>query len=293
MAQGGRICFSTSRDEGCSWSKPEILYDGPYDDRDPSIVQLKNGRLICNFFSLSPGDKPRSYISEGSWLTTSDDLGKTWSAPRRVFEDYYCSSPIHELSNGRLIMGLYHADYQNGKKWGKVVWGNGAVALSDDGGDTWTAPIDIPTKVRLDAETDVIQLKDGTLWAAERNSFAPAPMYYSTSTDGGATWSDSGALTFAGQCPCLLRTTQGVILLGYRAFDENKKAYTAIRYSLDECRTWSDRIVVDSTVGAYPSMVNMKNGNVLIAYYEENPGSSSNIRLRTITINSLPETGAK
>ena len=50
--KGGRIAYCTSTNEGHSWSKAKTLYDGPDDDRDPSIVQLKNGQLICNFFSL-------------------------------------------------------------------------------------------------------------------------------------------------------------------------------------------------------------------------------------------------
>ena len=32
--------------------------------------------------------------------------------------------------------------------------------------------------------------------------------------------------------------------------------------------------MVDEVGGAYPSMVNLKDGSVLIVYYEEGPGSS-------------------
>ena len=108
LPKGGRICYCTSADEGRTWSPAEILYDSPDDDRDPSIVQLKNGQLICNFFSLRKATEPgKPWIGLGSWLVTSTDLGKTWSAPRQVSAAYYCSSPIRELSDGRLILGLY------------------------------------------------------------------------------------------------------------------------------------------------------------------------------------------
>ena len=66
------------------------FYDGPEDDRDPSIVQLKNGRMICNFFSLR--QVPERGL--GVWTITSDDLGKTWSASRQIYGlSYYCETP--------------------------------------------------------------------------------------------------------------------------------------------------------------------------------------------------------
>jgi hypothetical protein len=53
---------------------------------------------------------------------------------------------------------------------------------------------------------------------------------------------------------------------------------TSLHYSLDECQTWSDNVLVDDFIGAYPSMVNLKDGSVLIVYYEE--GERSSIRAR-------------
>ena len=50
--KGGRIDAAFSKDEGRTWSAARVLYDGPDDDRDPSIVQLPSGKLLCNFFSL-------------------------------------------------------------------------------------------------------------------------------------------------------------------------------------------------------------------------------------------------
>jgi hypothetical protein len=42
--------------------------------------------------------------------------------------------------------------------------------------------------------------------------------------------------------------------------------------------------VVDEVGGAYPSMVNLKDGSILIVYYEE--GTGSNIRARRFQIDS-------
>lgn len=255
LPKGGRISYCFSSDEGATWSEAKTLYDGPDDDRDPSIVQLKSGRLICNFFSLRKGKTEGSYEGLGSWIVTSDDLGKTWSEPRQISKSHYCSSPIRELSNGRLILGLYTENAQQSQ---------GSVVFSDDGGKTWQPEVLIDNGgVRLDAETDVIELKDGALYAAQRPQMA-----YATSRDHGTSWSASKPIGFQGHCPYFLRTKDDVILLAFRL------PHTSLRYSRDECRTWSDNVVIDEVIGAYPSMVNLKDGSVLVVYYEEGAGSS-------------------
>lgn len=265
LPKGGRIAYCTSNDEGRTWSDAQTLYDGPDDDRDPSIVQLKNGTLICNFFSLRKLDPPpksgKKWRGLGTWIVTSDDLGKTWSPPRQISVDHYCSSPIRELSTGRLILGLYaEADGS----------AHGATIHSDDGGRTWSEPASIDNAgIRLDAETDVIELADGSLFAVQR----PA-MCSSISKDGGQTWSKSEKMGFPGHCPYLLRTADDIILLGIRL------PQTSLRYSTDECRTWSESVLVDDFIGAYPSLVNLRDGSVLVVYYEE--GKGSNIRAKRL-----------
>jgi len=255
LPKGGRICYCTSTDEGHTWSKAEVLFDSPDDDRDPSIFQLSNGQLICNFFSLRKAiETGRRWIGLGTWIVVSDNLGKTWSPPRQLFDSYYCSAPIRELSDGRLILGLYRERPETSA---------GAVGISDDSGKTWKL-IDIDNGgFRLDAETDVIELADGTLYAAQRPQ-----MCFSISKDRGNTWSVSEPIGFPGHCPYFHRTGDGVVLLAHRV------PATSLHFSLDECKTWSENVHVDDVGGAYPSMVNLTDGSVLIVYYEEGAGSS-------------------
>lgn len=257
---GGRINYCTSSDEGRTWTPSETLYDGPHDDRDPSIVQLKNGRLLCSFFSIKKSaDTGKLFEGLGSFVISSDDMGKTWTEPQQISKTYYCSSPIRELSDGRLILGLYAEDERGSF---------GAITCSDDGGKTWTKPIDMDNGgYKLDAETDVIELRDGTLYAALRPT-----MCFSVSKDRGESWTVCKPIGFQGHSPYFHRTPDGIILLAHRL------PGTSLHYSLDDAKTWSENVLVDDLIGAYPSMVTLKDGTILVVYYEE--GSHSNIRAR-------------
>jgi predicted neuraminidase len=253
--KGGRIACCYSSDEGKTWTPAETLYDGPNDDRDPSITQLKDGRLLCNFFSLEKtGEKKEHpWRGLGTWVVESKDLGKTWSEPQPISKEYYASAPIRELADGRLILGLYADNH-------------GAVTISADKGKTWSKPIDIDSGGKeLDAETDVIELANGNLFAALRGR---KEMCWSTSEDGGKTWTVAESFGFPGHCPYLHRPDDGSIVMAFRL------PQTSMRISHDEGNTWSDNIVVDDVGGAYPSMVDLDDSSVLIVYYEEGEGSS-------------------
>jgi Neuraminidase (sialidase) len=253
LPKGGRISGCYSSDEGQTWTKAETIIDTPFDDRDPSVVQLPDGRILLTFFTYVPQPGKRAHTE--TLISESNDNGKTWSEPKKLFEEIPVSQPIRILSDGTLLMPLYLFNNQQS---------SGAVSLSYDNGKTWSEVIVIPNGGhQLDAETDVIDLKGGTLYAIQRPW-----MGVSYSKDKGKTWSVSEHAGFEGHCPYLLRTKNDVILLATRSPN------TSIRISRDECKTWSAPILVDHFIGAYPSMVELKDGSILIVYYEEGAGSS-------------------
>jgi sialidase-1 len=264
--RGGRICQVRSRDDGRTWSAPRVLFDGPLDDRDPHIARMRDGMVLCSFFTYEPPDpkSPGQLARCVTCLVASRDGGETWETePRRVAPGWPASAPVREMPDGTRLLGIYREE--KGGAWGGLI-------RSADAGQTWSAPIPIgkDSGVRLDAETDFVLLKDGTLYAALRGD--RTNMHFATSRDLGRTWSGVKDIGFAGHCPHFLRLSTGEILLTHRL------PKTALHVSRDEAATWQGPYQIDSTIGAYPSTLERKDGTILVVYYEE--GAGSGIRAR-------------
>jgi sialidase-1 len=260
--RGGRICSVRSRDEGRTWSVPRVVYDGPIDDRDPHIALMRDGTAVCSFFTYRP--QPGSQALCDTCLVISQDGGETWGGePQVVAPGWPSSAPVRELADGTRILGVYREE--NATAYGGII-------RSTNGGKTWCAPIPIgkDSGVRLDAETDFVRLKDGTLYAALRGD--RVNMHFATSSDGGLNWSMVKDLGVPGHCPHFTRLSTGEILLTHRL------PLTALHISRDDAKTWQGPFQIDTTPGAYASTVELKDGTVLVVYYEE--GAASAIRAR-------------
>jgi sialidase-1 len=264
--KGGRICMVRSSDEGKTWTPPQVAYDSPLDDRDPHIAQMRDGTVVCSFFTYEQRDPktPGQYGPCATCLVISRDGGKTWESEHRVVaQDWPSSAPVRELPDGTRILGVYHED-------GATAYGG--IIRSTDAGKTWCEPIPIGkgSGVRLDAETDFVLLKDGTLYAALRGD--KVNMHYATSPDKGLTWSAVKDIGFVGHCPHFTRLSGGEILLTHRL------PKTALHVSRDEAKTWQGPYAIDDTIGAYASTIELKDGTVLVVYYEEGQGSAVRAR---------------
>lgn len=263
--KGGRICMVRSKDEGRTWTAPRVLFDSSVDDRDPHIAQMRDGTVVCTFFTRY--EKERKFSCD-TCMVTSNDGAETWpSEPRIVLAGWPCSAPVRELRDGTRLLGVYREE--SGTAYGGVI-------RSIDAGKSWSAPIPIGKNsgVRLDAETDLVRLKDGTIYAALRGD--RVNMHFATSSDEGLTWSPVKDIGFSGHCPHFTRLSSGEILLSHRL------PLTALHVSRDEAKTWEGPFLIDSTGGAYPSTVELKDGSVLIVYYEE--GKASAIRARRFKV---------
>ncbi|MEP6757206.1 MAG: sialidase family protein [Chthonomonadales bacterium] len=257
LPKGGRVCMIRSKDEGKTWGDPMTIVDTPADDRDPSICSLPNGDLLCNFFIYGKNAECDTCVAR------SRDGGATWSEPEIVAPRFATSSPIRRLRSGRLLLPIYTVDGGGKRSFP-------AVCLSDNGGKSWSSahPIAQSSGMTLD-ETDFFERMDGTILAVMRQVMCGAE-----SKDGGVTWGAPFELGFPGHCPYMLMTRNGVLLMAHRVPE------TSLHYSVDEGRTWQGPILIDHFIGAYPSMVNLKDGQVLVVFYEEGKGSA----IRAVTL---------
>jgi len=273
LPNGARIALCRSRDNGLTWSPAEVVADTPIDDRDPSIIALPNGELLVTFMTY---DSKRAAGTHQVFSVRSSDNGKTWSQPQPVDTPFTqleaISTPPRLMPDGRLLLTPYgnHTGHTRGYK-------HAAVLESRDLGRTWTTlaevksqqPFEVGGKQKnlptLLLEPDLVRLDDGRLLMLCR----PA-MVWTESRDNGRTWSEPQEVGISGDCPYLLLTSKGVLLCGIR---HRPTKSTCVIYSLDQGRTWTGPITLDNVLGAYPSMVELPDGRILVVYYTEGKGS--------------------
>lgn len=171
----------------------------------PSLVRLASGELVATF-DLGQGVESLDYATH---LSRSRDEGRTWEAPRRLFEDTAARRATHSVRLGRTSGGLLVAfgarSYRDDPEEGLTNRANlGYVPMdliqltSRDGGHTWEGPRTIPPPlVGPSFETchSVIELADGRwLWPTSTwkgwNGEAPNGMkaVALVSCDLGETW---------------------------------------------------------------------------------------------------------
>ncbi|HID77361.1 MAG TPA: DUF1080 domain-containing protein [Planctomycetaceae bacterium] len=263
LPRGARIAMCRSKDDGLTWSPAETVVDTPIDDRDPSIIELPSGDLLVSFMNF---DLRRTTGTHQAFTVRSSDAGKTWSKPKPIDTPFTqleaVSTPPRLMPDGRLLLTVYGNNRGDPRSYKHA-----AVLESRDEGRSWTTLSEIKSTEHLLLEPDLVRLPDGRLLVMMR----PA-LTWSESSDGGHTWTDPRPVGIQGDCPYLLLTSKDVLLCGIRHRDT---VSTAVLYSPDFGRTWRGPTTIDTVPGAYPSMVELPDGRILVVYY--NGGSASDI----------------
>lgn len=306
----GRVELMRSHDDGKSWGWPQVLLDGPIDDRDAGVVETAKGSLLVTTFtslayeaelqkmekkSLPPGKEKLEHdllllewraahnrISAeqrqqelGTWMIRSTDGGVTWSARFAVPLNSPHGPTV--LRDGRLIYA------------GKALWKDERIGVceSKDDGVTWEWLATIPARPGDDPkqyhELHAVETSNGTLLAHIRNHNKPneRETLQSESMDGGRTWSVPHSIGVWGLPSHLLRLRDGRLLMsyGYRRQPIGNLA----RVSVDNGSTWSEPLTIsdDAKSGdmGYPSTIECDDGTLVTVWYELLAGSP-NAQLR-------------
>ncbi len=294
----GRVELMRSKDEGQTWSWPEVVIDGPIDDRDAGIVETAKGTLLVTTFT-SLAYEPILYKAEqaGNWeadklsrwraahnrinaeqrqaalgvlMKRSTDGGVNWSGTYDCLVDSP-HGPV-QLADGRLLYA------------GKDLWrepNRVGVCESKDDGQTWSWLAEIPAREGDDHkqyhELHAVETADDRIVVQIRNhnSKNAGETLQSESSDGGKTWSQPHAIGVWGLPSHLLRLRDDRLLMsyGHRRAPLGNQA----RVSEDHGRTWSEPLLLsaDGTSGdlGYPSTVQLTDGSLLTVWYESLKGS--------------------
>ena len=175
------IYYRTSADDGASWSPEKTVQDDDFNLFDPAVVGTPSGRVIVAWRVDGPEGRRIQY-------STTDDGGATWVGhptpydPERVHD---VDQPALAVAPSGDIWLIYRAVVE--EQWG--LW----YQVSIDDGETWSGPERLQDGHH---RTSIAGTTDGLVLAWQQGrwndelGFHNGDVYYRTSDDEGATWSD-------------------------------------------------------------------------------------------------------
>ena len=286
---GGRVMITRSTDEGKTWSKPETLIDTPADDRHPAFVELKDGTILCSFFTYAGEPKNGDLSKEPAarvWFIRSFDGGRTWEKqPRRLQTPFLydeTDGPLLRLSDGSVLVAV------NGRaKTGPP--DHAGILRTADRGETWNLLSSVKADHEL-LEVCVAALPNGNLVMMARPEGDIC-----WSRDGGRTWTPPQNFGMRMFAPSLYILRNGTLLCLHGSYAPGHAGLRVI-FSSDNGHTWiapsrDHGFLVDSAYG-YGKAMELNDGSLFIAYIATGGHSAhdaSNNAIRSIRLRVRPD----
>ena len=300
----GKAVLMFGTPDASKWGLPQVLRDSHLDDRDCSVLNMGNGKLMAAWFNwkeemyfkrpfyqmLNDSTTNEDYIQiiahlrsldietqekdYGSWICMSYDNGFTWGEPNRC-EIASFHGPMM-LNDGSV---LYLGKDIDGKETG----GTNRAYRSTNDGKTWEYVSDIPlaegiTYLNL-VDPHGVQLPNGRIICHIRYQNSQNPELYgrfsvfqTISDNNGKTWTIPEPLGVIGSPPHLIRHSSGALISVYGRRD--KPYGESAMVSLDDGETWIKEIILrddtkDPDLG-FPSSVELPDGSIYTIYYQYN-----------------------
>ena len=177
-----------------SWTTPVALSATGQYRKDPRITSSSDGSTLTAVWAANDGS---NYIAQAA---TSTDGGATWSAPVDLSaggNDAHSPHLVGSADGARLTAVWTYFDNESFAATMQS-------ATSTDTGVTWGTPVQMTTDGdTANFEPHVTGSSDGltltTVWmAVDLETFEPAGIEATSSTDGGATWSDPATISAGG-----------------------------------------------------------------------------------------------
>lgn len=245
--------------EAMGWSTPrriagDFRVDGvPQSCYNPVLFQASKGPLML-FFKVGTG--PQTW--KGKLMTSQDD-GRTWSAPRDLPEGIFGpikNRPI-ELEGGRILCpsSTESAGWRVHMEW------------TDDLGETWSKTPPLNDGVQMSAiQPSLLRLSKGALRAIGRTR--QGRMFQMDSVDVGRTW---GAMTLSSvpnpnSGSDALTLKDGTHLLVYNDSD-SRRSPLCVALSKDGS-TWTKALTLEEGRGefSYPTVIQTRDRLVHVVY---------------------------
>ena len=242
------VLITASRDEGKTWSVPRAITNSVkrddwtwYATGPGNGIQLERGphkgRLVipCDHRVEGIADRKKSSRSH---VIYSDDHGATWQIGG-VTEFQMNECAVAELSGGRLMLNMRS---NRGK-------GRRGIAVSEDGGATWSECLDDETLVEPVCQASLLRYSWGTIGEDDRLFFSnPASetareqMTLRISYDEGKSWPVAKVFhTGSSAYSCLTRVADGSIGLLYERDNYGEIAFTRWDLAAIEAKRWVTR----------------------------------------------------
>lgn len=292
---GQDLVCKTSTDSGRTWSRARLVVthgnesicpNAAVYDRDTNRIHV-----LYNVFGWDYTRVPRDVRGElgdlscSQHVATSDDEGRTWSAPRDISAMVVTGGAVMVVGSGEGIQ-LRHAKYR-----GRLIVAGGDFLkgkkvlcyYSDDHGETWERSSVVPHEGAMAwaSESKVAELPDGTLVLNSR-TFVKGDSRQrlrtrAFSTDGGTTWStleNDPALKTVSCNGSLIALEHpgaqsgGVLLCSVPVGPG--RTHGTVYASFDGGKTWPVKKCLVETAFAYSSLVSLPDGTIGLFYEARN-----------------------